>query len=906
MKGFLTMTALAVAFFMPAVHAEDNSKVLWEEYEKSIKNRESIAVQGPTLFGDAVNLSNGALSFSITDVSLPGNNALPVQITRKYSAKRWKGLVHDEAFADWSLALPNVSGTYSTLQGWVSGSQATPLNRCSISNIAVARPPDIVLGSAEFRSDAYWKGLSLELPGGGGEMLLADAGAQAPPTGGPYYWVTNDFTYLGCLSSVDNASGEGFFAITPDGVRYEFTHMAAFVEPRMMEASGYHAWSTTTEYLYRKRYGLYVTRVEDRFGNWVVYDYVNGPENPVQLTSISASDGRQLTLSYNTHGHIASVTTDGRSWTYGYDYPAAIRGTLTTVTLPDASAWTIDFAAMSQADIDFQTGSPGEFLRNCAMTGTYQDVVETTGVITHPSGAVGAFTIRPTKHRRTNVPEICEGITGPVNDPNDDTAYYPVVYDLLSLKRKQVTGVGLEPMEWTYAYSTAGGPSFIPQNDPCATQGCPGGVSITEVTGPEDYLRYTFGNAFRYNEGKLLRVERGDAANSILEVTDTDYYLGMTRKVGTSPNWRGDAYVSEYLLPEKSTTIEREQTTYATTIDSLDPIFARPLQVTRSSSLGNSRTDVTEYFDSLTLWVLGQTASTTNLDTGKLASQTLFHPNALPHKSYRFGMLEHELSYSADGTLASVKDANDNVTTLSNWKRGVPRLIRYPATAEAPAGATQSAVVNDMGWITSRTDQAGYTWGYAYDAMGRLARIDPPGNGNPTLLSFEKIGQAEHGVPAGHWRRLVSTGDARNYSFLDAFWRPMLTWEHDTGNVAGTQRFQRFAYDASGNTTFASYPSTSSATVAGNWSDYDALGRQVYAAQDSELGLVATLTQYLPGGLTRVTDPNQNVTDTYVEAYGSPDAGTPVLIESPEDITTAISRDVFGKPIELIRYDRGE
>ena len=65
------------------VLAQDDAKQPWEEYDKLIKSREEIAALGPTLFGDQVNLMNGALSFSMTDVSVPGNSAsLPMAITR--------------------------------------------------------------------------------------------------------------------------------------------------------------------------------------------------------------------------------------------------------------------------------------------------------------------------------------------------------------------------------------------------------------------------------------------------------------------------------------------------------------------------------------------------------------------------------------------------------------------------------------------------------------------------------------------------------------------------------------------------------------------------------------------------------------------------------------------------------
>ncbi|REN20805.1 hypothetical protein DSI41_03190, partial [Mycobacterium tuberculosis] len=54
----------------------------------------------------------------------------------------------------------------------------------------------------------------------------------------------------------------------------------------------------------RIRSELYATRVEDRFGNWVSYRYSNAANAPVRLEAITASDGRQISFSYNARGHV--------------------------------------------------------------------------------------------------------------------------------------------------------------------------------------------------------------------------------------------------------------------------------------------------------------------------------------------------------------------------------------------------------------------------------------------------------------------------------------------------------------------------------------------------------------------------------------------------------------------------
>jgi hypothetical protein len=84
---------------------------LYQEQGQLIRAPRALGVLGENLFGDSVNYYNGALSFSQTDVSLPGNNALSMAVTRTFntgSAITTKGL-----FGHWELDIPHLSGTFS-------------------------------------------------------------------------------------------------------------------------------------------------------------------------------------------------------------------------------------------------------------------------------------------------------------------------------------------------------------------------------------------------------------------------------------------------------------------------------------------------------------------------------------------------------------------------------------------------------------------------------------------------------------------------------------------------------------------------------------------------------------------------------------------------------------------------
>ena len=354
-----------------------------------------------------------------------------------------------------------------------------------------------------------------------------------------------------------------------------------------------------------------------------------------------------------------------------------------------------------------------------------------------------------------------------------------------------------------------------------------------------------------------------------------------------------------------------------------------------------TRTEQITYYDNTTKWVLGQVAKvtcvapTTALPTGcgaagTVISETTFDPTyALPLTSKSFGKLQQTLTYDTTstvvsgqlGTVKTIKDGNNNITTLSSWKRGIPQSIKYPITTESPTGAVQSAVVNNNGEIDSVTDETGAKTCYTYDPMGRLASITYPSEATlgacdtaqafwkKTNITFQPIAVAEYGIPAGHWRQVITTGNANKSTYFDALWRPLVTKELDATSTTTetlTKRFQRMAYDENGRIAFASYPGTTDALTTGTWTEYDALGRTTSVTQDSELGLLTTLTAYssdATGPYTRTTNPRGVRTVTRYQMFDQPNYDFPVLIDQaqnlPERVGIDIARDMFGKPLSI-------
>lgn len=527
--------------------------------------------------------------------------------------------------------------------------------------------------------------------------------------------------------------------------------------------------------------------------------------------------------------------------------------------------------------------------------------------ITAPSGAAGKFTFQSMRHGRTNVPRECQVVNGEDGDAANDVRTWYNLYqpyqDVYSLVAKRVEGVALTPMQWFYQYGNLT-PNYAEL--PYSPQ-----YKTTTIVQPGGDLQVSvFGKDYGVNDGQLAAVETWRAGQLVRRVSHT-YVSNAEVAALPFPDFMGnevtfdegpDAWGATAIRPQRSTTIAQDGTTFNSTVDTFDP-FASPISVTKSSPLGYSKTDVTVYKHDLTEWLLSQVETfTTN---GIQVSRTDYDANALPWKTYSFGKPQNTLGYYANGTLATVKDGRNYMTTLANWKRGIPQTIGHPDNT------SESAAVNDSGWIESVTDEngLGYATNYTYDPMGRLATIVYPTGDSTTwantTLTFQSVATTEYGLPAGHWKQTVSTGNARKTTYFDALWRPVVEEAFDAANSAGTLSQTVKRYDVDGLLVYQSYPMRGltgySVPTQGIRTSYDALDRVTRVEQDSEIGVLATTTEYLAGFQTRITNPRLQSTTVSYRAYDQPSTDWPMAISHPEGTYTNIVRDGFGKPTSLTR-----
>ncbi|XMM85773.1 hypothetical protein WG628_04835 [Stenotrophomonas maltophilia] len=425
-------TGVAAALLLPVMATTAGAQnttgnFVWEEFPDRIAKAEKVSALGPDLFGDKVGLANGELGFEITDVDLPGNNALEVKLTRTYDVVSRKVYFPEAMLADWQIKVPNINGSYAP--DWGAGTDAGSPGRCSSSWL----PPE----ATHFSTRDFWRGLSVEIPGGGGELLRTAAGVSQPQDGSTYPWTTSGQIFFSCLPTIQNAGGEGFLAITPDGTRYWFDWLAQTFEPTLKKYQYFYDDGSLPKpqpwrFLQRRKNMLLATRVQDRFGNTVQYTYANAWNEAPRLTAITASDGRQITLSYQGN-NVSSVSDGARQWQYQYNSTPSRRG-LSAVLLPDGSQWSISFEDFTRAALRYaevMSPEPGEMFRNCIENEIpiAYPAEFITGRMVHPSGASGQFTVTSLEHGRSHVPLNCRGIDyipGFGNNPNDDINTYAI------------------------------------------------------------------------------------------------------------------------------------------------------------------------------------------------------------------------------------------------------------------------------------------------------------------------------------------------------------------------------------------------------------------------------------------------------------------------------------------------
>ncbi|WP_167284874.1 RHS repeat domain-containing protein [Marilutibacter alkalisoli] len=857
------------------------------------------AVKAMEIAGESISLVDRKVQWNVTDMVIPGNG-LPIEVSRSHRLPvgglydNWRGDMYN-----WELSVPRIAMSHS-----IYGLNDHKLE--SLGCITTAKQVNVMVnGEGDFRPIAM--NASINYP---------KLSSKSPHAQFNNNWLmycgqslttrSNSIDELG--QPLPKSTNSAITLVSPDGVKYHFAYFSSETKsipgPKDPDDP---SWGNVVD----RVASHYVTDIEDRFGNHLTFHYEKRSDNwrgwVLRLQEVSASDGRRVTLDYHVddHGqtgkpgsgrHLKSITSGNRTVSYAYRSGDSGQPQLHRVTDADGRFWEYNY---------YPLGSEHGL-----------DVIRS---VTIPSGAVISYEYELLASLNS---DECKKIIGVMSGtrlgPGSNSPGAPYVEKHPAVLKRSVADGSSNVLTQDYSTSwnqdaNESGKHYI----------------VTRVTGPQaqDVYHHVCYDVWKSDTN---RVDARQLALVKHETFGGSNYATLLRNVETE--WKTSSYSGDYRLTIgyqhilstdrlwQSKVITRLGSDAFTRVGSSPNAYGQLMSITRNSSIGYSRSDRIDYHNSPSEWIIGQVKSVTNVETGKVVSQTDYDWKSLPWKAYEFTLLKQTFSYSTtDGMLKSITDGLGNVTTLANWKRGIPQKITYAD------GKTQSAVVNNDGTIASVTDENGYKTCYAYDAMGRLSNITYPSESssgvcdattwNATTLDFS-VKAGVYGLP-NHWRRLERTGSGYKITRYDALWRPVVEESYDNGNSASTRSIVVKRYDAAGRLAFQSYP----VRTLGNWTDtslkgiktsYDALDRVTYVKQDSELDLnqdgipdeLVTRIEYLSnadGYYTRVTNPRGQQTLTWYQAFDQPSYDSPVTIRHPAGARTHITRDVFGKPTKIRR-----
>lgn len=823
------------------------------------------------LLGDSIDLNNGNVSFNHTDLIASGNGP-DIIISRKFQGHSFSAF-RQSFLGNWSLDIPAIQTTLLRSTSRYSG--AWGLGKACSGEIA---PGPIYNLGRSFSEHEYWNGDSLVLPGGGTSPILENTtGRLANKT--TYSRVSKSNWKFSCINV--SGVGEGFKGYSPDGLVYTFSKYR-LVQGELMGDSAtqrFHAF-------------MLVTKIEDRFGNYINYNYSGN-----QLTSITANDGRTVSFTYgsgSSENLIKTITYNDRVWEYIYSGSELVQ-----VIRPDGKSWEYD---ITEVKMNVWDGS------ECSLKEPFHS--NFTHIVKHPDGAIGTFEFSGQMHGRSNVIKT-------KLKPNIDEYVICRDYVNYALVSKTLSGAGLSPMTWQYEYSNNRGTwsSDTPTSNQLLSGARPPSIdrenhNSTTVVAPDGSETVYFYNRdfSSFKEGSLMAIDVYDIDGSTL-LSRTEYSYGTE---GASFGFTGTMFEnnrpSVARVNKTQVKVTQNSDTFFSNYSSFDNYGNSGHIEELNNFNGKKRYTKQTYLNDTTNWLIGlprQTfiSSTSTFPTTP-ASETTYHSatgsyKSLPNYHYSFGRwFKRNETYHISGSQAGLPqkvrwNATNRWIEYGTYKRGIAQTVRSPQSLSASSQYAYREV-DDNGWVTKVTDFEGNCVNFDYDELGRKTLVDPCGsNWNNITVTYTNTADNEglSGIESGMLKRTVSRGTYKRVTYHDGLLRAKLTKEWDTANTA-TTRYTRASYDEQNRPIFQSKPHSSSSAQYGINTTYDGLGRTVTIDDNTTGGQISY--SYLSNNRVQVNDNEGNVTTTTYLAYGSPAQHSPTNISSPESVTTVMTYNLHG------------
>lgn len=886
--------------------------------------------------GESINELTGELSLSMVDLSLRGTAGMDLTIGR--TRRTWftddervrhKFERHDmDTIADWRLDIPHIRlirTSQSAFRRFNSNGTVNESLTGSFSGVCGNfLPPVSFYGdTAENLGAMQWR--APELVGFTGQptrtlMYLArntSIGDQVPASSlleGATY-VTADHWKISCdFSQYAPSKRSKFIARSPDGMRYEFD------EPSLGSQDA--TYPQTPDGFLRKYptyLRVYVTRITDRNGNWIAFQYKNlrpAAERDLQdfayVERITTSDGREVSFDWELEPTCAtpngcitpanlpkrfaptwrlrSFTHDKRTWTFNYNKSSQADPELTNVVLPDGSAWQYTISHDIRPDriphrytVTFPKGGRVEYFLNTKT--------------------------RPLPNLQTTAYQVVE---------------YKVEYD----------GLG-NAYDTTYckaqANAAAAPKMLIVERKACSLTGPGAGACVISARNRSRLVTFApqvleSSGQVRWDEGLPLSEQlfegslliNGSASQCpalagnpvfLAPVLETKSYSWERRPLRFS-FWRfnnnrdADFYFPDaanyWRVPVISTVNRSGWGTFQTRQENYDDLgFPQTIRHSlegQPATAANARVLEQSYDHRLGLsgapWVIGLPDVRRVLEAGVAIStvDNTYDSLGRLESSVKDGTTT-QTTYSPAGDVATQTDVRGQVTTLSDHRFGIAQRVSFPPVKGVVDVETR--VVSARGNIESMSNARLNRTSYAYDQLDRLKAVSFE-VGSPMAVAWSTDGRT----------KTMTRGRRTDTFQLDGFGRIMTENVVDS-NYPAEAISRAYRYDGFGRLVFKSLPaSTPGGATSGFSYDFDGLDRLISTLRTSD-GSRSHIT-YSAAETKTVTDFGNRTRTFAYRGFGAPSeeqmlsavvpftnritSGAPV----PASISTSFVRDYLG------------
>lgn len=850
---------------------------------------------------ESIDPFSGNLKLSFTDITLPGNGGMDINVTRVYNNPQYQ---------------PTSKETSAIGYGWTMHQGRVVFTAAGELDPANQRSVDICsqIDGSTPTVNSILDNPSFELPDGSRMMFYRDSVS----VNGDSQFISKENWKLVCTPEVP----DGYEITAPNGTKY--------IANRFSDNAGGNIYSWYVTEIRDVHYD--VTENDNSINISYIALYPTDNYQNYAIWRITDSSNREITFNYVNIGtpeaRLESIVVDpndpaypARTWTY-FHAPMNLQGNgydmnvLTQVVRPDDSNWQFTYYKLEDIapeDVDaFQfVGLLRQVYYPFATSGNicyqYSFINQVDGLAQN-SGSMSLA--RKVLDLGVDCPLVNPVLISDLGMPDRVQPSWDYIYDRAIANEYDKTTISLPYDYGRIEYRYIGFASLIDESGSTPNNGINNNIwkiglqkekRIYDQRGLLEVTQSDWSSRLISNEFISLDISSG---NEIFSGTDTSIYapqIAEQRIIRTDPNNQYPDTLFD----------EANGYTYRTTYENYDA-FGNPETITESGQnppgigaeipLFATRTTHHTYQNLEGPWIIGLNESTSisNID-----GQTFrdYYPNGDLRYESAYGV-RTDHTYYPNGEVETTTDANGNITTFRNYKHGIPQEEEQPGgipDGEVPPTNLTIIIrreVSEYGTITWEEDGRQNRTDYTYDALNRVDGIRLP------LFSALPISvQWRYGT---HNARTVTRGMYENTQRVDVRGRVIENThtDNDTGEIISVA----YDYDVFDRKTFESYPSNTliqnPAPSLGTTYVYDQLNRIEKITHSDGSEIVYT---YYPYNRVDITDENDHTTHYYYRAYGDPSKSSLIRIEAPVDesttITTIIDRDEMGQVVSIRQGD---